>query len=461
MNRWIVVAASCAFSLWSLASHAVTLQPLPGSTPQTTCFSCVFPNPVGVIARDASGAPLAGVAVTFTAPPTTIGTLTINYVGMVRFDDFCCVAYDQVTVVTGADGVAVGTVLTIYNPGGSGVVVASADGAADVTFQLSSNTQQATTVAVVGGNGQFAQTGTLFAAPWKVRLLDAAGHPVPNTMVSFYAGGYDGLLSSASFNGNDTAFAVADANGIATAPPALAGAIVGDVGSVDVSMKTGFDGEAAPDVSIEFHVVPYAITTSRATLVGAPPPSLMSGTFAATPHVVRLVDASGHPVAGMPVAFSNDCGSAFNGATEQIVLSDANGLATSALLEASVPAMCNIYINAAGVPGIVKSMHVFDPNNVVLTPRNAWVVSHTRHTYQVVVDFTESGLPIQPPSLDGFGVFPDSHSPLAGIASTPTVSIVGSSATISVRANTVTGLYDLQIIFFGPSLTRVHVLQLP
>src|SRR5476651_87657 len=137
MNRRIVVAAACAFSLWSFASQAVTLEPLAGSTPQTTCYSCVFPNPIGVIARDASGAPLAGVAVTFTSQTDSAGA---QYVGMVRFDDFCCVAYDQVTVTTGADGVAVGTVITLGASSGSGAVTASADGAADVAFALSSTT---------------------------------------------------------------------------------------------------------------------------------------------------------------------------------------------------------------------------------------------------------------------------------------------------------------------------------
>jgi hypothetical protein len=452
MNRWIVVAAACAFSLWSFASQAVTLEPLPGSTPQTTCYSCVFPNPIGVIARDASGAPLAGVAVTFTQS---------DNVGMVRFDDFCCVAYDQVTVTTGADGVAVGTVITLGVPGGTGAVTASADGAADVAFALSSTTQRATTVAVVSGDDQYAQTGTLFAAPWKVRLLDAAGHPVPNTMVSFYAGGYDGTMSSASFNGNDWAFAVADANGIATSPPARAGAIVGDSGSVDITVKVAPDG-AFPDVSIQFHVVPYAIKTSRATLVSAPPNSLMTGTFAATPYVVRLLNASGQPVAGMPVTFSNDCGSAFNGATEQIVFSDAHGLARSALLEASVPAMCNIRIDAAGVVAAIKTtMHVFDPNLVVVTPRTPWVVAKTRHTYSVVVDFTESGMPIQPASLEAVNVLRAPHAPLAGIASPPAISIVNGSATLDLHANNVAGLYDLEIVFWGPSRTRVHVLQTP
>ncbi len=460
MNRWIAVAAACVLSLLSFASHAVTLEPLPGSTPQTTCFSCVFPNPVGVIARDASGAPLAGVAVTFTAQrddPTGA-----SHVGMVRFDDFCCVAYDQVTVMTGADGVAVGTAITIYLPGGTGGVIASADGANDVAFQLSSSTQRATTVAVVSGDEQTAQTGTSFAGPWKVRVLDAAGNPVPNTMVSFYAGDYDGTESSAHFNGNDWAFAVADADGIVTSPPAIAGAIIGDSGLVDIALKAPVDGEASPDVVLVFHVVPYALTTSAATLVSAPPSSLEDGTFAAVPYVVRLTDASGRPAVGMPVVFSNDCGSAFDGASEQIVLSDAQGLATSALLEAGAPAMCNIDITAGGLPtGIVTQMHVFDPSNVVMTPRTPWVVARTRHTYQVTVDFTESGLPIQPTSLEAVNVVREPHGPPAGIASPPAISIVNGSATLTVRANNVPGIYDLEIVYVGSSRTRVHVLQVP
>jgi hypothetical protein len=460
MSRWIAHAAACLFFLLSFASNALTLEALPGSTPQTTCFSCVFPNPVGVVARDDTGAVVAGVAVTFTSLVDDSGA---TYVGMVHFDDFCCVAFDQVTVVTGANGVAIGTPLTIGAPGKTGGVTASADGANNVAFTLSSNTERATTIAVVSGGEQTAQTGTPFAAPWKVRVLDAAGHPVPNSMVRFYAGGFGGLFSSAHFpSGFDTALVVADANGIATSPIAIAGDIVGDSGFVDSSLMTGVEGEAAPDVSIEFHVVSFAITTKHATLVSAPPPSLMEGTFAAAPYVVRLLDATGHPAVGMPVVFSTDCGSAFDGALEQIVLSDAKGLATSALLEASVPAMCNIGINAGGVgQNLGSTMHVFDPNNVVVTPRAPWIVAKARHSYQVVVDFTESGLPIQPASLDGFGTIPNPPNGPAGITGTPTVSINGSSATITARANQYSGLYDLQIIYFGPSQAVVHVLQVP
>ncbi|MGZ5598196.1 MAG: hypothetical protein ACXWG3_16240 [Usitatibacter sp.] len=389
-------------------------------------------------------------------------TTQSSSLGMVHFDDFCCVAFDQVTVTTGTDGVAVGTVLTLSVPGSSGIVTASADNAADVAFALSSSTRRATTVAVVGGAGQFAQSGTLFAAPWKVRLLDAAGQPVPRTMVTFYAGGFDGATSSANFNGSDWANAVADADGIATAPPARAGTIVGDAGIAEADLKAAVDGEAVPSVPIEFHVVPYPITTSRATLVGEPPSSLMTGTFAATPYVVRLVDSSGKPAAAMPVSFSTDCGSAFAGAAEQIVLSDTQGIARSALLEASVPAMCSIRINAAGVANaFIVPMHVFDPNAVVVTPRNDWVLARTRHEYHVVVDFTESGLPIQPASLEAVNVLREGHGPPAGLASPPAISIVDGSATLDLRANNVPGLYDLEIVFFGPSRARVHVLQVP
>src|SRR3954464_12520213 len=103
MSRLIAVAATFALTLWSFASQAVTREPLPGSTPQTTCFSCVFPNPVGVIARGTSGEPLAGVAVTFRSQAVSEQTL-----GLVRFHEFCCVAHQDVVVTTGADGIAIG-----------------------------------------------------------------------------------------------------------------------------------------------------------------------------------------------------------------------------------------------------------------------------------------------------------------------------------------------------------------
>jgi hypothetical protein len=454
MKRLMIAAALCVASLVSFATHAITLEPLPGSTPQQTCFSCVFPNPVGVIARGDSGQPLAGVAVTFTTQSSTLG--------MVHFDDFCCVAFDQVVVTTGTDGVAIGTVVTIDHPDASGTVTASADGAADISFALSTSTQHASTLAVVSGDEQFAQAGTTFAGPWKVRVLDDAGQPVPYAMITFYGGAFGNPTQpTANFGGSDWANAVADENGIATSPPATAGPVAGD-GFIDAAMKTGLDGEAAPSVDFAYHVVSFPLTTSRATLVSAPPDSLQNGTLAAAPYVMRLVDSQGKPVAGMPVSFAagQDCG-AFAGATQETVLSDSNGLAKSALLESTGLGSCNILITAGGLPnGLSTSMYMFDPNNVTVTPRNPWVISKARGTYLVTVYFADGGRPIQPASLQAVNVLRD-HAPPAGIASPPAIAIVNGSATLTVHANNVPGTYDLEIVFWGPSRTLVHVLQLP
>jgi hypothetical protein len=107
MIRCIALAAALLFCAASFNSRALTLEPLPGSTPQATCFLCVFPKPVGVIARDASGNALAGVQVTFTT--------TINELVMVHTDDLGHY-FAQTVATTGPDGVATAIVLTDFHP---------------------------------------------------------------------------------------------------------------------------------------------------------------------------------------------------------------------------------------------------------------------------------------------------------------------------------------------------------
>jgi len=80
MNRWFAVAATFTLALGSFASQAVTLEPLRGSTPQTTCFSCVFPDPVGKtvpdVAMDAD--PDSGANVYVDGTPEGVGGTSLS-----------------------------------------------------------------------------------------------------------------------------------------------------------------------------------------------------------------------------------------------------------------------------------------------------------------------------------------------------------------------------------------------
>jgi hypothetical protein len=464
MTRF-TAAAAFFLALLSFDSSALTIQPLPGTTPQETCFSCVFPNEIGVIARDETGQPVAGVPVTFTTQTNTLG--------MVHYDDFCCVAFDDITVTTGPDGIARATAITIWHHSSSGVVTASAPGAGDAVFNLSSTAQRAVSIELVDGFDQYAQPGQFFAAPWRVRLVDANGAPVPRTMVTFYVGNFGGNLNStASFNGGEWANAIADANGIATSPIARAEVIWETDGFAHVDFKAQLEDEILPFNGFWFHVVDYPITSHSASVVGTPPDSVQLQSIAAAPYPVRVLTASGAPAVGMPVHFKtydelNDqqerCMSLFaEGSGEEIILTDANGIATPSVLYGDIAGACKLTIRVAGIGApIVRPVWVFDPSRVVVKPRAEWVTSRTRHDYRVTLDFTENGRKVQPGVIEWIEVKRNLPGPPAGITGEPKYTFANNSATIELHANQWPGLYDLDIAYTATNHARVHVLQLP
>jgi hypothetical protein len=464
MSRFSAVAA-VVLAFLSVDASALTLEPLPGTTPQETCFSCVFPNGVGVIARDASGQPAANVPVTFTTQADTLG--------MVHFDDTCCVAHESITVPTGPDGIARATAVTHYHPSSSGVVTASAAGAADAVFNLSSTARVATRVEFLDQHLRFVQVGTNFESPWRIRALDANGQAMPWALVTFYVGNWGGEQATASFPGSgDMVFIVADANGIATSPIAHSETIGTGEGFVIGGTLAPPDGEAVPWSLDQYVPVAYSITSRSATLVGTPPDSVQLQSISAAPYVVRVLDASGAPAVGKPVYFRTDgvfdvdpprCMSFLaQGSGDEVIYTDANGLATPSVLYGEIPGACPLRIWIPGVSEpIRKEVWVFDPSNVVVTPRQASVTSVVGKKYRVTLDFSENGRKVQPGVIEWVEAIRPAHGPAGGFDGQPVYTFANNSAVIELQANRSLGEYDLDIAYTVTNHARVHVKQKP
>jgi hypothetical protein len=207
---------------WVFDVPAVNIEPLPGSTPQTTRIGAFFANDLGVIVRDEAGAPLAGVPVIFAADGLGVAT----WAGP-------AVAPMTVTFTSDADGIAVVPWLMALNPGTTGVVASTADGAV-ASFELTVADGPIWDLQGVQGNGQSAPVGTEYRVRWAVRVLDENRQPIPYGCVMFNdgepwnAGGSYGDttdyfgLAPGDFPVWPRVIARADENGIAVAPTWIA-----------------------------------------------------------------------------------------------------------------------------------------------------------------------------------------------------------------------------------------------
>ena len=213
MNRLHVAAATLWMCVASLAASAISLEPIAGSTPQSARPNTFFPNPIGVIVRDDAGAPLSGVPVTYSFleghPWVVAANVAADPTGL------------SVTLVSGPDGIAAppegffagalfgGMVLTATAP-------FTPEPRAQFFLQVLGSPPAS--VELVSGSNQIAQVGTLYREPVAVRVLDAAGLPVPSAAVEFAALDLTPGQPGGSWNGTTDLIVRADASGIATAP---------------------------------------------------------------------------------------------------------------------------------------------------------------------------------------------------------------------------------------------------
>ncbi|MFO0852597.1 MAG: Ig-like domain-containing protein [Gemmataceae bacterium] len=191
------------FTLTNLVGPAAGVTVVSGGGQTTPALSPVG-SPLTVVVRDVLGNPVAGVPVTFTAP---VGGASVT---------FGSPPAAAATVTTGADGMAA-VAATATGATGSYQVTATLPGVATpAVFNLTNASGLGAQIAVVSGDGQSAGVGQGFAAPLRVRVLDAAGNPAAGATVTFAAPVGGG--SAATFPGGATA--LTDADGYAQVPAA-------------------------------------------------------------------------------------------------------------------------------------------------------------------------------------------------------------------------------------------------
>jgi hypothetical protein len=207
-------------------------------------------------------------------------------------------------------------------------------------------------LALAGGSGQQAQLGKQFAQNLQVALANTNGCPLTGNLA-----GYDvtfdapGSGPSGVFAGSGSREAVVGTNGegVATAPVLTANSTAGsfavaahsDFGTVQFSLANTASGLAA-----------------SITPTGGTPQAASVNSRYGQPLQARVVDAGGNPVQGATVSFlivpgPTGAGASFLGGGQATAITDSNGLATSAPLEANgSPGRFSVVASTDGVTAV-------------------------------------------------------------------------------------------------------------
>ncbi len=233
---------------------------------------------VTVTVRDGSGNPLGGRAVALSATGT--GNTVTQPVG-----------------VTGADGVATGTIAStvaeaktvsaVIDPAGANIAVTQT---AIATFTSGSPTTTNSTVVVTPATGVTADG--VASATVTVTVIDGAGNPVPGQTVSLAATGTGNTLTQPA--------AATNASGVTT------GSIRSTVAEVKTLTAT-IDPTGTPAVITQQPTVAFvagAPSATTTTLVVAPSTGITADGVATAGVTVTVRDSGGNPVSGATVALA-------------------------------------------------------------------------------------------------------------------------------------------------------------
>ena len=250
--------------------------------------------PFVVSVLDEDGAPIAGVAVTFSV---TAGGGTLS----------------AATVTTDANGRARST-LTLGPEPGTNTVSATVAGLEPETFTATAIEQMPHSLTKVSGDGQEGLAGVALAAPFVVSVLDEDGAALAGVAVTFSVTAGEGILSVTT--------ATTDANGQATTTLTLT------LGSEPGTNTVSATVEGLESVTFTATAVGQAIPNSLGKVAGDGQEGTV-GVALAEPFVVSVLDEDGAAIAGAVVTFSITTGGGTLSATT--ATTDANGRAATRL----------------------------------------------------------------------------------------------------------------------------------
>jgi adhesin/invasin len=307
-------------------------------TPQSATVLTTFAQPFVALVTDSAGNPLAGKTVTFAAPTSgAAGTFTGNTT--------------TVNATTDVNGRATSPVFTANHTAGTFAVTASVAGVGRAASFSLANLQPAALKFAFITQPSNAASGAIISPPVRVQLEDSSGNPVSQSGVTV-------LLTLSQGTGNlfGASVQLTDANGIATFSNL----------SIDLAgtkQLQAFGSAEASAVSNQFQISAGA-PTQLVPVSGGSQIVEPLGQFSA-PLQVRVEDAAGNPVAGVPVTFNLPAsGPSGTFAGPQVVQSGPDGLATSPLITANnTQGVINATASVANVANAQFLLAIIQPSS--------------------------------------------------------------------------------------------------
>jgi uncharacterized protein (TIGR03437 family) len=382
----ISTSTTAIFNLTNLAGPAASVTADLSGTPQSARVNTAFVEPLLVDVADTYGNPVAGVAVTYSAPgsgPSALLSAGSNVTN----------AQGQTSVTAIANAVA-----------GTYAVTASVVGVGSATFNLTNTSGPTESIKIVSGNHQTMTVGGVFA-PLVVAVLDASGNPVSGQTVTF---------ASPNSGASDTA-----AIGVQTTDPSGQASFSATANTIAgrYTVAVSCPGIAAPAV---FALTNTAGAAARILIASGSPQTAISGSPFA-PLRVLVEDAFGHPVSGAMVSFTAPASGATALLSAASAVIDSTGEASIGAIAGSVAGTYAVIIRAAGVTGTAS----FTLTNAA--PSSGTIIA-TGGTTQSTPVLTSFALPLAARVVDLAG------NPAPGVTVTFTVPSSGPSATLSSNA---------------------------
>jgi hypothetical protein len=337
---------SVGFSLVNTAS-GVPATIAASSSSQSAAVSARYAQPLQVRVLDATGAPVAGAAVTFVLGSGSSGAGS----GPAGPGASFAGGQSQATATTDDSGTATSPVLTANSVAGKFTATAATAGITEpATVQLDNLAGRPPAVKPVGTARLSATVGSGYARRLEAKVTDASGRPLQGESVTFTlgasgsgaSGGASGGASpGASFPGGSTqATETTGADGTAASPKILANATPGL-----------FDATAAVagiTDPAEFSLRNLAGKPPKVHALGTPDRSAAVGSRYGSPLRVKVTAAAGKPLQGETVTFTlgtgggggaggatGSAGATFaTGSAQATETTDASGIATSPPFEA-------------------------------------------------------------------------------------------------------------------------------
>jgi adhesin/invasin len=278
-------------------------------TPQSTTVRTVFAQPLVALVTDAAGNPLAGTAVTFTAPASgPSGTFPGNTI--------------TATAITDANGMATAPAFTANTAIGTFQIAAAAAGVGRAAMIPLANLQPAALTLAFITQPPNSVAGVALGPPVLVQIRDSNGQPVNLSGVAVLM-----TLSQGTGSLSGTRVQMTDANGIA---------VFSNL-SIDLAGPKRIRAFGTAQTSAESNE--FQISAGSAALIvsvsGSGQIVDQSLPFSG-PLQARVEDAFGNPVTGSVVTFALPAsGASGTFAGSPVVQSGVNGIATAPLITAN------------------------------------------------------------------------------------------------------------------------------